>query len=702
MSYIVDASGNNNKGRLNTPIPALVTSPTAGFGNAISLDGAQRFDRSQGPYAIRFALPQTAYTVEVKIQTAATIDGNDRIILSRFALNGAAGQRQFQLKIIGATKKVRVEAFDTSAALRSVDSTTVLAVSTVYNLAVTYDGTTLRLFVNGVLEGNFSFVPEGGVSTTDSFTAGFSVVGGSVPFQGVMDEVRVSNVARYTANYTVATSPFTTDANTLLLWKMEAIYGTQQRVLRTTLVTGSVYQISTAYGTAGTNNTTVAFATGGVASTGRWNPTQTVAPNGPPPAANSAATNTGWRDAVADNANDQVTFESTASGYPAWVIRGEVLKDGETIAATKEVQITAVVFVVTSAGVSTEIWRAASGIVALASANSSFGAWQLGASSLPATVVPAGGKIQVELYVANIVAGSPTAPAAAINYKLLLEATNTVYNAARFIETPEIATQFARATSDIAPAVDTGVKSTILNRATTDNAPATDLATSKNTFPRATTDTAPAVDTAARIFTGVRATTDTALAVDTTTRQMTQSRATADTAPATDTNARQQILTRAATDTAPAVDVVTRTKTAPRSLADTAPAVDTVTRAITQVRSIADTAPATDAVARLITQVRKTGDNIGPNATDFPITFGTRSISGVVRDLTGVPIVGATVKLFRQNDDRVVQTQLSAAGGVYTFTRDQFDPNSYYVLSYTVDGVPQQIHGVSDRDLTPA
>lgn len=40
---------------------------------------------------------------------------------------------------------------------------------------------------------------------------------GSFPITGFLDEIRFSNVARYTANYTPATQAFTTDANTLFL-----------------------------------------------------------------------------------------------------------------------------------------------------------------------------------------------------------------------------------------------------------------------------------------------------------------------------------------------------------------------------------------------------------------------------------------------------------------------------------------------------
>jgi hypothetical protein len=40
-------------------------------------------------------------------------------------------------------------------------------------------------------------------------------------FQGAMDEVRISNVARYTSNFTPPQLPFTPDANTLMLYHFD-------------------------------------------------------------------------------------------------------------------------------------------------------------------------------------------------------------------------------------------------------------------------------------------------------------------------------------------------------------------------------------------------------------------------------------------------------------------------------------------------
>lgn len=90
----------------------------------------------------------------------------------------------------------------------------------------------------------------------------------------------------------------------------------------------------------------------------------------------------------------------------------------------------------------------------------------------------------------------------------------------------------------------------------------------------------------------------------------------------------------------------------------------------------------------------------GSSDPDFPVNTPTRQIAGVVRSSTGALVPGATVKLFRQSDDkRVGQTISADVTAEYSFIRDEADPYTYYVLSY-IDSTPQT-HGVSDRDNAP-
>lgn len=89
--------------------------------------------------------------------------------------------------------------------------------ATWYHVALARDGANLRFFVDGTQVGTTY-----DISTTSIFNStqvfcvgGNSAVANSV--NGWMDEIRVSNNARYTANFTPSASAFTSDANTLLL-----------------------------------------------------------------------------------------------------------------------------------------------------------------------------------------------------------------------------------------------------------------------------------------------------------------------------------------------------------------------------------------------------------------------------------------------------------------------------------------------------
>jgi hypothetical protein len=92
-----------------------------------------------------------------------------------------------------------------------LSTTTTLATNTWYHFAATRQSGTLRLFVNGVLE-------HTSTQTISISTASRIVyIGGPAAMNGWADEVRISNIARYTASFTAPTEPFVNDSNTLLL-----------------------------------------------------------------------------------------------------------------------------------------------------------------------------------------------------------------------------------------------------------------------------------------------------------------------------------------------------------------------------------------------------------------------------------------------------------------------------------------------------
>jgi len=91
-----------------------------------------------------------------------------------------------------------------------------MSVNTWYHIACVLDGGTRRLFVNGA---DMVTINDGYIAG-DVFQIGradYSGTAFSSELPGYIDEFRVSNTARYTANFTPSTTPFQNDANTLLL-----------------------------------------------------------------------------------------------------------------------------------------------------------------------------------------------------------------------------------------------------------------------------------------------------------------------------------------------------------------------------------------------------------------------------------------------------------------------------------------------------
>ena len=104
-----------------------------------------------------------------------------------------------------------------SGATRLVSATNALIINQWNSVALVRSSASTKIYINGNQSG-------GTYVDTTNYLAGGCLIGandfqqtGSFPVTGYLDEIRFSNIARYTANYTPATQPFFTDANTLLL-----------------------------------------------------------------------------------------------------------------------------------------------------------------------------------------------------------------------------------------------------------------------------------------------------------------------------------------------------------------------------------------------------------------------------------------------------------------------------------------------------
>jgi hypothetical protein len=93
-----------------------------------------------------------------------------------------------------------------------------------YHIAATYDGATMKIWVNGTQAGSLNATGLIDTSTATLRIGAFS--GSSGFFAGNIDEVRVSNTARYTSNFAPQGGAFTPDANTAGLWHFDEGAGT--------------------------------------------------------------------------------------------------------------------------------------------------------------------------------------------------------------------------------------------------------------------------------------------------------------------------------------------------------------------------------------------------------------------------------------------------------------------------------------------
>jgi hypothetical protein len=109
-------------------------------------------------------------------------------------------------------------------ALAQVTSTTAIAAGSTFIWAMDYDGTNLRLFLNGNLEATTAVASLQAPDAVTPLYIGQNADTGNNgwPFQGTTDAVRLSNISRGIVSYTPATAPFVSDANTLALYHMDA------------------------------------------------------------------------------------------------------------------------------------------------------------------------------------------------------------------------------------------------------------------------------------------------------------------------------------------------------------------------------------------------------------------------------------------------------------------------------------------------
>lgn len=90
-----------------------------------------------------------------------------------------------------------------------------------HHVAATHDGSTVRLFVDGAQRHEQKIAPGVAADCKAPLSIGGAAYEDNFPFHGTIDEVRLSRIARYSADFTPSKQPFAVDADTVALWHFD-------------------------------------------------------------------------------------------------------------------------------------------------------------------------------------------------------------------------------------------------------------------------------------------------------------------------------------------------------------------------------------------------------------------------------------------------------------------------------------------------
>lgn len=189
-----------------TPAPPTATftpTPTtpAGVNNALQFDGVNDF-LSAGASA-----GAGPFTVEMWLRPGAANETG--IIL--LAGNDDSGW-SFEMENGRIVLWVR-----TNQGWQSASHPTVLQAGVWHHVAAVYNAGAIQLFVNGQASGAAAV----GSTLTQGPLVQMGAYAGYPAFAGALDDVRVSNVARYSGSFATPTAPHAVDANTVDLWRFD-------------------------------------------------------------------------------------------------------------------------------------------------------------------------------------------------------------------------------------------------------------------------------------------------------------------------------------------------------------------------------------------------------------------------------------------------------------------------------------------------
>jgi len=174
--------------------------------SSIEFDGGTDADYLSIPQHSDFGFGTNDWTVEFWVNLSTTG--------AHHQIGQEDGSDYWRVKSTATAFEVQVEV-DGVTQLNFAGSTGLTSTDTWYHMAVVKSDSTATLYLDGTSVGSGSWT--GSMSMVDTPLLIGNYKSGSYGLDGFMDEIRISNTARYTTTFTPSTTAFTDDDNTLLL-----------------------------------------------------------------------------------------------------------------------------------------------------------------------------------------------------------------------------------------------------------------------------------------------------------------------------------------------------------------------------------------------------------------------------------------------------------------------------------------------------
>lgn len=206
-----------------TTVPAVSPgwSTTAPLSNAIIKFGSTSLQLARGANAGCTLVVQNLKSAPANWTLEAWMYPLDTATGTIFAYGDAAGVLRVAHTSAGLRTTIgsAVGASDVASAVLSAD---IASANAWHHVALSFDGSAYRLFLDGSLENTWASSATIVATVFGNLVIGYNPFATSEGFNGYIDEFRLSSVARYTGNFTPPISAFTADSNTIALNHFDA------------------------------------------------------------------------------------------------------------------------------------------------------------------------------------------------------------------------------------------------------------------------------------------------------------------------------------------------------------------------------------------------------------------------------------------------------------------------------------------------